>query len=85
MDAKTIYDVVIKLTGSIAPVGESTVDNRRYDNLQTMIKVVDMLLNDIDDLIALKGNQAYSLARAGKAANEFFDKLGITNNHIRRE
>lgn len=73
-----IYDVVIKLIGPINPIGKSTEDDRRYENLKVMTELVDKLIGDIDRVIPCKNRVEYSMKRAGEFADKFFDQLGIT-------
>ena len=73
-----IYDVVKKLTGEIEPVGETTEDNRRFENLETMIKLAKAIHHDIDYLAdEYRDSHAFSLKRAGELANKYLDDLGI--------
>ena len=72
-----IYDVVIKLTGPIKPVGETYADNERYENLKVMCSLVEKLLFDIDAVIPNKDSHDYNVKRAGEYAGKFFDKIGI--------
>lgn len=72
-----LYDVVVKLVGSISPVGETHTDNERFENLKVMTNLVDKLLTDIDDVIPCKDRHEFSMKRAGEYADKFYNKLGI--------
>ena len=72
-----VYDVVKKLIGEIEPIGDSSVDEKRFENLKAMTELVDKLLTDIDGVASYKYRHEYSLKRAGVFANNFLDKIGI--------
>lgn len=75
----TIYEVVGKLVGGINPVGKTETDDDRFENLQTMCKLVDRLVTDIDRVAyECKDRPEYSLKRAGEYAHNFItNTLGI--------
>lgn len=73
-----LYDVVTKLVGPTFPVGETTEDNQRFENLQALTALVDRLLTDIDMIATLnQKRQEYSMKRAGDFCGKFLDKIGI--------
>jgi hypothetical protein len=72
-----VYDVVKKLVGEIAPIGETNADNARFENLKAMTELVDKLLSDIDEVANRKTSHSYSIKRAGEYASAFFDRIGI--------
>ena len=72
-----LIDVVRKLVGPINPIGDTQVDNMRFEDLKTMTDLVDKLLTDIDAVIAYKDRHEYSMKRAGEFADNFFEQLGI--------
>ena len=73
-----IHEIVKKLVGEINPIGETTTDERRFENLQEMVGLVDNLLGDIDSIAhKYKNNHQHSMKKASKYASDFFDKLGI--------
>ena len=73
-----IYEAVIKLVGNIKPVGETYEDDRRFENLKVLTRLVDDLLTDIDDVATTyKGCPEYSKQRASKFASDFYNQIGI--------
>ena len=72
-----IYDVVTKLVGAIHPVGETTEDEKRFENLKVMTALVDNLIMDIDSIGMEKSRQEFSRKRAGEFADAFLTQLGI--------
>jgi len=73
-----LKEIVYKLVGRIDPVGEHHTDKVRYENLETMIGLVDSLLADIDRVAyENKDRVEDSMKSAGKRASKFFDDLGI--------
>ena len=75
----TNYDVVKKLVGPIRPVGETSEDNRRFLNLESMCLLVNLLVQDIDQLV-YENKKSYegSVKKAVEFADKFLkDDLGI--------
>ena len=73
-----IYDVVKKVIGEIDPVGETNLDEKRFDNLRAMAALIGRLLSDMDDVFYQnKDRQEYSMKRASVFVNKFFDEIGI--------
>jgi hypothetical protein len=61
--------IVNKLIGPIEPVGETTTDERRYENLKAQCELVEHLILDIQ----------YVAKRAGEYADKFLtNTIGIT-------
>ena len=70
-----IKDVVLKLIGSVDPVGESNADDRRFENLKVLCELTEHLVCVIDDVSYRNKDRAeYSMSRAGKYAFDFIDK-----------
>ena len=75
----THLEIVKKLIGNIKPIGETTTDNERFENLKAMCLLLDQIHAEIDDLaFQCKGAHQNSIKRAGEYADEFLTKLGIT-------
>ncbi len=73
-----IYELVKKLVGEIEPVGETHIDDKRFENLKKIIELMDNLLTEIDDIyFQNKDKQEYSIKRAVKYIDDFFNRLGI--------
>jgi hypothetical protein len=72
-----IYEIVKKLVGGIQPVGETNVDNKRYENLVEMTELVDKLIFDISQVAYNKNSYMASYKKAGVFADNFLAGLGI--------
>jgi hypothetical protein len=73
-----IYEVVKKLVGPIEPVGDTSIDNERLDNLTTMTALANQLIIDIDRIrYSYENNHQYSMKKASEVAEKFLDSLGI--------
>jgi len=73
-----VYEVVKKLTGEIDPVGETHVDNKRYENLQQLTALTEQLLTDICSIEnRYKNNHQYSMKRASEHCARFLDDNGV--------
>ncbi len=80
LELMEIDDIVRKLVGNIMPIGETNVDDVRFEHLKVMCELVDRLLTDIDTVATdNKRRVEYSMKRAGKYANDFYTRIGISN------
>ncbi len=71
-----IYEIVGKLIGEIYPVGETYTDDERYENLKAMCDLTSDLIIKIGAVARNnKDRGEYSMARAGKHADEFLKDL----------
>ena len=70
-----IYDIVKKIVGEIKPIGETTEDNKRFENLKVMAHLVSQLLDDIDEVASGKNRYEYSIKHAGEYAEKFLNGL----------
>lgn len=75
MQPVDVHKIVKLLVGPINPIGSTNEDNIRLSNLSNMMLLVKGLLKEIKDVSHSKNSQAYSVARAGKAAGEFLEEL----------
>lgn len=69
------YEIVKKLVGPIKPVGETHTDDKRYINLEKTIGLISELLADIKDLEYYAKRQEWSMKKAGKRAEKFFNEI----------
>jgi hypothetical protein len=72
-----MIDIVRKLIGPVAPIGETNADNQRFENLKALTELVERLVFDIDQLVIHKTHSEYSMKRAGAFAEKFLTDLGI--------
>jgi len=72
----TNYDVVKKLIGEITPVGETNEDNKRFENLQAMCRLMDEIDTTIQDLVCTyRNHNEYSIKKSVDFANKFLIKI----------
>lgn len=71
MDAEQIYEVVMKLVGSVDPVGDSVIDSQRYGNLLLLEDVTNNLIDHILDLIPNKDSYEGSVHDVGEEAQKW--------------
>jgi hypothetical protein len=71
--------VVIKLIGPIAPVGETELDSERFENLKAQCEVVEALIMGLQHVAnTCKDRYEFSVKRAGEYANRFLENtIGI--------
>ena len=78
MEADSIYEVLIRLTGDIKPTGESHVDIKRLENMKVFIQVFDKMHTVIDDIAwHYKESHYASERRIGMVCSDHLDTMGI--------
>lgn len=70
-----VYEVSKKLIGPVLPVGETHTDERRYENLEKMIELANLLLWDIREVSKNKDRHEASMKKAGTLADEFLNSI----------
>ena len=74
-----LIDIVNKLIGNIEPIGDTTIDHERFENLKTYCELINEMVRKVDD-VACK-NESSTLASVKKAndyiANFFTNTLGM--------
>lgn len=74
----TYAAIVKKIVGDIQPAGASRIDEKRFENLKEMCKLVNELVSEIDKVACEKDRQEHSIKEMGKYAHKFLTKeLGI--------
>lgn len=75
----TYTEIVIKLVGDIYPAGASHLDDKRFENLKEMCKLVNDLVTEIDYVACQAGRHEHSIKIMGEYAKDFLTRtLGIT-------
>lgn len=72
-----VYEVVKKLIGGVEPLGETNADDRRYENLEELINLIDSLIRDLHSVSHNKSRGEYSMHRAGKRADEYLLEIRV--------
>ena len=70
-----LIEIVEKLVGPTAPVGESNEDARRYENLLELIGLTNDLIVMIDNVADSKGRPEHSIRKAGLLADQFMQEI----------
>jgi hypothetical protein len=74
----TLEEIILKLVGPIEPIGDSRVDEERFENLNNLCDLVDHLVSYIDHVGCNKDRVECSMRRAGEYADNFLSEtLGI--------
>jgi hypothetical protein len=73
--SEMLYKIIQKCNGPIDPLGDSSVDGDRLDNLETVMDLCELMLRDIESVARDKGDHRGSIARAGKVADEFLREI----------
>ncbi len=76
-----LYDIVLKLTGKIEPVGDHNIDEQRWQNFNEICKLALILVEDIKDVSRFKDRHEFSVSSIGeKAYNTLLEINEIINN-----
>lgn len=75
MDKSAIIEVTQKLTGRCFPYGDTSIDEKRYENLLLKIAVVSSLLNEIHKAGELYDRPEYSIQLISNRANQYLTEL----------
>lgn len=70
MDASTILEVTQKLIGATEPYGDSAIDCKRIQNLDTLIHVIDALLDDVLEAANYRDRHERSMRDIGRKAHK---------------
>lgn len=70
IDAGVILEVTRKLIGETEPYGSSSIDQKRAENLDKLIFVIDELLFDVEKVAYNKDRPEESMRMMGKKAHE---------------
>lgn len=70
-----VCEVTKKLIGAVEPIGETTTDGKRLENLRIMIVVMENLLIDLHGVSEYRNCHEYSMKKAGDLANVFLQNL----------
>jgi hypothetical protein len=66
-----LNDVVDKLIGNVEPVGETHEDGKRLENLQSMVRLTDHLIERLMQVEKSKNSYMASVKKAGIYANRY--------------
>lgn len=78
MKKRTNYEIIKELLGPINPLGCSSRDNERLENLKETAEIVDKLLTDMDNIVVEnKHSQEKSIKDSVELVSKFYDELGI--------
>lgn len=81
MKAEEIFEVIKKLTGDIYPVGDTTIDNQRRENIRLYIDVFDKMHTLLAGIaIRFRNSDFHSEKEIGRIAQQYFDFLNPTSS-----
>lgn len=73
-----VYEIVKKLVGPISPIGETHVDDQRFENLKAFTELTDRMLADIGNVThENEGKHEFSIKRAVAHSSDFYKRVGI--------
>lgn len=71
MKQDTLIEVVDKLTGRCYPYGDTSIDEKRYENLELKIALVAYLIGEIEEAGQLYDRSEFSIQHIANKANGF--------------
>lgn len=71
----TPYEIVMKLTGPVLPIGETRADEERLANMRTLTELTDLLLYEISAAASFAEREEASMKRVGIAARQFLENI----------
>ena len=60
-----IAEMVMRLNGEIAPIGETNTDSERYNNLLVLEHTIEILLSEMNNVCEYSNRPEYSMSKAG--------------------
>jgi len=69
------FEVVIKLVGPVQPVGEPREDNRRLENMRTLIRLADKCLAEIHTASCERFRDEFAAKEIGIMAYKFLQDV----------
>lgn len=69
--SEQIADIVMELIGEIEPVGDSAIDDKRFNNLLAVENVMDILFDEIRWASETRNRYEYSMQKIGKNAKDY--------------
>ena len=78
IEIQVIKKIVKKLIGEIHPIGETHIDEKRFNNLEELMKLIDTLLYDIKEIANINkegGICEKSIYFTSKKAKEYINEI----------
>jgi len=83
---ETIYQIIEKLTGDIEPVGSHDFDEDVLRNVKQRIKLFNMMLSDLTNLVNHKHDSRESVKNVGRiVSNELKERVKFLNEFLIEE
>lgn len=78
MRKETLIEVVDKLTGYCYPYGDTSIDEKRYENLELKIALAAYLIYEIEEAGQLYNRSEFSIQHIANRANDFLTNIRDT-------
>lgn len=74
-----LIDIVDKLIGNIKPIGDTAIDEKRFENLKAYCELINEMVRKVDDVACENENNTLaSVKKANDYIGDFFtNKLRI--------
>ena len=73
----SIEEILKRLFGRIAPVGETNEDNRRYENIENYYEALNFIIKELKYVSKYKDRNEYSMQKIGKECLNILQQLKI--------
>ena len=70
-----LYEIIMKLVGSVQPTGKHDIDEAHLENLKKLTKLTDKLLFEINKVALYSDSDEQSISELGDYANRFISKV----------
>ena len=78
MKQDALFEVADKLTGYCYPYGDTSIDEKRYENLELKIALVAYLIGEIEEAGQLYDRSEFSIQHIANRANDFLTNIRDT-------
>jgi len=75
MKVYSTLEIVDQFIGAVHPVGDSSEDDRRYDNLEELISLTDRLITKIEQVAEMRNYNEASVKRSAELAHNYRNRL----------
>ena len=70
-----LIDIINKLTGNIEPIGDTAIDEERFENLKAYCELINEMVKRVDDVVCNNWN---SCLASVKRSNDYISDF-LTN------
>ena len=76
MKQLTLYDIVIQQIGPIVPYSDTRIDEKRLENLEEFLDLLEMMLVAVEEVAQFKDSRFISSQVMGRRAHNYLKDIG---------